>query len=519
MRRSTPGPRGNKLDRRAFLAAATAAAAGGLYGPRTALAQPTPRRGGRLRLGLSQGSSNDTLDPRTFLDTNMYTIGFTLGNALVELTPEKEPVPELAESWEVSNDSRKWVFRIRQGVTFHNGKPLTPADVVYSLRRQRAEESRSLAKAFLADVTDIRADGQNVVIELANGDADIPTILAVYQLPIIPEGWDRWDRFMGTGAYVLQSFQPGGKMVAVRNRDYWKENAAWYERVEMETITDRAVREEALVEGLVDAIENVNFLTFDRYRNNPDFTALETQGARFITTVMDVRKRPFDDVNVREAMKYAVSRQDIIDKVIGYAVQGNDHPVPPSDPFFHSELPQREFDPRRARRLLSDAGLDSLNVALHASEAAFTGGLDTAIIMQDAASLGNINLRVKREEADGYWSRVWMQQPYVESFWTLRPTPAMMFTVAFSCGSPSAEAYWCDDRFTTALTAAKVETDFNKRKQHFWDLQEITSKEGGNIIPAFISDLDIYSNRIAGIRRDGVARLMGFRVAERTWFA
>lgn len=510
--------RGASVDRRHFLQAGAAAAAGLIAPSGEAMAQGAPRRGGRLRIGLSQGNSDDILDPRTWLDTNMYTIGFTLGNALVELAPDKEPIPELAESWEGSRDARRWAFRIRQGVEFHNGKSLTPADVVFSLKRQRAAESKSLAKAFLADVTDIRADGQNVVIELERGDADIPAIMAVYQLPIIPDGWDRWDQFIGTGPYVLQEFQPGGRMAAIRNRNYWKENTAWYDRVDLTTISDGTAREEALANDQVDAIENVDFLTFDRYRDNPDFTALETRGARFITTVMDARTKPFDDPKVREAMKYAVARQDIIDKVIGYAIQGNDHPVPPTDPFFHSELPQRDFDPRRARRLLADAGYDTLSVALHASEAAFTGGIDTAVIMQDAASLANINLRVKKEAADGYWSKVWMQKPYVQSFWNLRPTPAMMFTVAFACGSPSAEAFWCDERITSALAAAKVESEFDRRKQHFWDLQELTSREGGNIIPAFISDLDIFAKKIGGVRSDGVARMLGFRVAERTWF-
>ena len=505
------------LDRRTFLKT-TAAAGGSLTLPGSAGAQQTPKSGGTLRLALSQGGSNDTLNPATWLDTNLYTIGYSVGNTLVELTPDKRPIPELAESWEGSRDSKKWVFRIRQGVEFHNGKTLTPQDVVYSLQLHRSEHSKSLAKAFLADVTDIRAEGQNVIIEHATGDADIPVILSVYQLVIIPEGWTNWTTFMGTGAYRMESFQPGGTMTATRNPNYWKPDRAWYDALEFSTNSNLQAREEALLSGTVDAIDNVNFLVFDKYRNSQDFTALETTGGRFITTVMDVRKPPFDNVDVRQAMKYAVSRSDIIDKVIGYAVQANDPPVPPTDPFFHTELPQRPFDPKKARWHLRKAGLDQLSVTLSASETAFTGGIDTGIIMQDAAHISGINLRVKQEKADGYWSNVWMQKPYVESYWTLRPTPAMMYSVAIACGSPSAEAFWCDERATSALRAAKVEADFDRRKQHFWDLQELTSNEGGNIIPAFISDLDLYSKRLGGVQQDGVARMMGFRIAERTWF-
>lgn len=274
-----------------------------------------------------------------------------------------------------------------------------------------------------------------------------------------------------------------------------------------------------MLSGRVDAIDNLNFLTFDKYRDDPKYQALETQGGRYVTTVMDVRKAPFNNPDIREAMKYATSRTDIIEKVLGYATIGNDHPVPPTDPFFHTELPQRPYDPRKARWHLEQAGLDSLRVRLSASETAFTGGIDTATIMQDSASLCNIDLRVNREEADGYWSKVWMQKPYVQSFWTLRATPAMMYSVAFACGAPSAEAYWCNDQFTQILAQAKVETDFATRKQQFWDLQEITSAQSGNIIPAFISDLDVFSNKLGGIASDSVARMLGFRITERSWFA
>lgn len=483
------------MDRREFIAGATGVVAASLSFPTISHAQ-TPQRGGRLRLGLSQGGNTDTLDSTTWADTNMYMIGYALGNNLVELGPDKTPIPELAESWDSSDGSKRWSFKIRKGVEFHNGKLMTPEDVVFSIQRHLTPESKSFVKSFLSKVTDLRVDGDNVLIELSEGDADMPWIMSSYQLLIMPEGFNNPADFVGTGAYRLEQFQPGGRFRATRNRNYWKADRGWFDSVEFTTIPNLADREQALVDGQVDAIDNVNFLTFDKYRDNSDYQALETRGGRFVTTVMDVRKGPFKDPDVREAMKYSVSRNDIIEKVLGYATVGNDHPVPPTDPFFHTDLPQRPFDPKKARWLLEKAGYDLLRIRLSASETAFTGGIDTAILMQDSASLCNIDLRVTREPSDGYWSKVWMQKPYVQSFWTLRATPAMMYSVAFACGAPSAEAYWCNDQFTQILAAAKIETDFDKRKQQFWDLQEITNAQSGNIIPAFISDLDLYSRKV-----------------------
>lgn len=468
---------------------------------------------------MSAASTTDTLDPITYLDLNTFTMGFTLGNNLVEMTPGKEAVPELAEAWDSSNNSSRWAFRIRRGVEFHNGKTLTPADVVYSLNRHRAETSKSLSKSFLANVTDIRADGQNVVVEMSTGDADMPAIMGVWGMQITPEGFEDWGRYVGTGPYQLQRFEAGKIFAARRNPNYWKQDRAWFDEVEFIALPDLKRREQALLDRRVDAIDRVDFLTFDRFKAAPGFNTVESEGARFITFAMDVRKRPFSDPNIREALKYAVSRQDIIDKVLGYATLANDHPVPATDPFHHSELPQRHYAPKRTRALLADSDLDMLRLRLSASETAFTGGLDTATLMQDYAAPGNIDLRVTQENPDGYWSNVWMKKPYVESFWNMRPTPGMMFTVAFSCGGASAEAYWCNDQFMSSLTAARVETDFNTRKQHFWDLQEICHRDSGNIIPAFLSDLDVYSNTLGGIGQDKFSRMLGLRIAERAWFA
>ena len=440
------------MERRTFIHGGVGLAASALL-PNSALAN-TPRRGGRLRIGMSAASTTDTLDPITYLDLNTFCMGFTLGNNLVEMTPGKEPIPELAEEWDSSDQSRRWAFRIRKGVEFHNGKTLTPSDVVYSLNRHRAESSKSLSKSFFANVTDIRADGQNVVIEMSQGDADMPAIMALWAMQITPEGFEDWQNYVGTGPYRLQRFEAGRNFRATRNPNYWKTDRGWFDEVEYIAIPDLQAREAALEDGRVDAIDRVNFLTFDRFKAKPEYSAIESEGARFVTLAMDVRKKPFSDPNVREALKLLVARQDIIDKILGYATVANDHPVPATDPFHHSELPQRPYDPKRARALLEDAGFDLLRLRLSASETAFAGGLDTAVLMQDYAAAGNIDLRITQENPDGYWSNVWMQKPFIQSFWNMRPTPGMMFAVAFSCGGASAEAFWCNDQFMSSLAAA-----------------------------------------------------------------
>jgi len=507
------------ITRRRVLGTVPAVAAAPLLSPFGAMAQEQPRRGGTLRVGWADGSTDDSLDPTTYVAANTYMTSFTLGNCLIELTPDKTPIPELAESWESSFGARVWAFRIRQGVEFHNGKTLTPEDVVYSLNLHVGEDSNSSAKAFLASVSRIYADGQEVIVELSSGDADIPAILADFHFPIVPEGFTDWNNFIGTGPYILESWEPAVRFTANRNPNYWKPDRAWFDRVECTVINDLADRRAAFMAGEVDFIDEVDFVTFNRFTQDPAIVALESPGNSYVCSVMDVRKAPFDNVNVRRALKAAAPRQDTIDKILGYAEKANDHPVPSTDPFHHSELPQREFDPDQAQFYLRQAGIDHLSVALHGADAAFTHAVDQGVLFQDTAGLAGIEIDVVERPDDGYWNNVWMQEAFTQVFWFVRPTPGMMYSVAYACGAAWNDSFWCDETFNDLLAASKIETEFQARKQIYWDMQELMHNDGGVVIPAFRSSLEAHSAKLKGIEATAFGRLAGFRLAERGWFA
>ncbi|MEO1198752.1 MAG: hypothetical protein AAFX39_05895 [Pseudomonadota bacterium] len=158
-------------------------------------------------------------------------------------------------------------------------------------------------------------------------------------------------------------------------------------------------------------------------------------------------------------------------------------------------------------------------VELSAADPAFPNAVDVAVLMQESGTPAGIDATVKREPNDGDWSNVWMQKPYVVSNWTTRPTPGMMFSVAFACGAPWAEAYWCNDQFEQLMKAGQTETDFAKRRQIYWDMQELASNDGGNVIFAFPTDLDAYHESVGGAEPDGGNRLMGARISERVWIS
>ncbi|MCP4332217.1 MAG: twin-arginine translocation signal domain-containing protein, partial [Gammaproteobacteria bacterium] len=161
------------LSRRKFLSAAMAMGVGAmapaLY---SEAAHAAPKKGGRLRQGLTGGATSDVLDPGQILDSYMQSLQFgQLRNNLTEVAANGELVGELAESWEANADATQWVFKIRQGVEFHNGKTMNSQDVVDSLQHHLGEKSTSAAAGILTGVDNVKADGKNtVVVSLKGGD-------------------------------------------------------------------------------------------------------------------------------------------------------------------------------------------------------------------------------------------------------------------------------------------------------------------------------------------------------------
>lgn len=509
------------MSRRTF--AQGAAATGLVLGlaPRSIAA--APKKGGLFRLGVSGGSVSASLDPATY-GTSTTQIGMlAVCNSLCEVDHTGNVVPELAESWETSPDARVWTFRLRKGIEFHNGKPLTAEDVVASYNHHRGEDTKSGAKTILSGVKDIRTDDPyTVVFELESGNADFPFVTTDYHLLVFPsdEGRIDWRSGVGTGGYRLVEFEPGIRMVLKRHPDYWKENRAHFDDVQMININDSTARTNALAAGDVDAINNVDVKTVHLLKRRPGVEIDEVTGTQHYTMPMFTDVAPFEDVNVRLALKYAIDRQALVDTVLsGYGRVGNDSPITPANRFFNDEMEQRTYDPDRAKHHLKKAGHDTLTVDLHASDAAFTGAVDTAVLFQEHAAKANITVNVIQEPQDGYWSNVWLKKPFVMSYWNGRPTEDAMFSLAYAAEAPWNDAHWKNERFNELLVAARAELNEDKRREMYYEMQEIVKDDGGTIIPMYASYVYAHSDRVAHGPLAANRALDGWKAIERWWMA
>ena len=509
------------INRRRFLQGTAAGAIAASLPLGGALA--APKRGGHLRVAKGHGQTTDTLDPGQWENGYMLALGFGIHGFLTEVAPDGSLAPELAESWEASDDAVVWRFKIRQGVTFHDGKPLTVEDVVASINHHRGEDSTSAAGPIVEPIQEITTEGgDTVVFTLNGGNADFPFILSDYHLAICPASGDGidWKSGNGCGAYKLKNFTPGVSSEFERDPNHWRDDVGWFDSVEMLAIVDQNARTTALVSGDVHAIDRVDLKAAGLLARNESVEIQSVAGTQHYTFAMSTNKDPYTDNNIRQALKYAINREELVEKILfGFGSVGNDHPIGQGQRFFNSELEQKTYDPDQAKWYLKQAGMDSLSVALHTSEAAFSGATDAGVLFQNSAKEAGIELNVVREPKDGYWSDVWMKDPFTAVYWGGRPVEDQMFATAYQCGAAWNDSFWCNDRFDELLVSARAELDEDKRRQMYWEMQDIVANQGGVVIPMFANYVFATNKDIGHGELASNWDMDGERWMSRWWFA
>ena len=487
----------------------------------------TPKSGGTFRTALGHGSTTDSLDPATAENDFTTTVIYSRGNHLTEVDNTGKLVPDLAESYETS-DAKTWVFNLRPGVEFHNGKSLTPEDVIATLNYHRAEDSKSAAKGLVTQIADIRKDGANqVVIELEAGNADFPYILSDYHLMIMASvdgAVDGQAPDNGTGGYVVENYEPGVRATFTRNPNYFKAGRAHFDAVELYSILDTTARQNAVMNGDVEYSGDIDPKTVALLGRVPTLNILETTGTQHYTFPMRLNVEPFGNYDLRMALKYAIKRQELVDKILlGHGAPGNDVPVNASMPFFNTELPVHEFNPELAAEHYKKSG-HSGPIQLSAADAAFAGAVDAAQLIAASAKEAGIDIEVVREPSDGYWSNVWNKKGWCACYWSGRPTQDWMYSSAYTSDTEWNDTAWTSTeaatKFNDLVVAARSETNEDARKSQYWEAQALLQNDGGAIVGMFANYIAAHAKTLA--HDEAVAANWandGNKAQERWWYA
>lgn len=476
----------------------------------------TPTKGGSIRMASNLHGPDDQLDPALFTSNIDYTRGRATYNSLLQHSNELVPQPELAESFEPNSTATEWTFKIRKGVEFHDGAPLTADDVVYSMSRHLGDDSKSVIKSVLASVKEWKKVGTHEVKAIMNTpNADLPTLLGMFQTKIIKNGTIGAGN--GTGPFKMDAFEPGVKSVHSRNQNYWREGAN-LDAIEITAITDPVARVNALISGDIQMATAIDPKAFKQVEAAKKVTLLSKPAAFQVAICCLKNTPPGESDDFVKGMQYIQDRERIVEKILkGKGSIGNDTPIMSahgSD--FCAELAQRMYDPDKAKYHFKKAGVSSAEIF----SAPVTSGVEDVVLLTQAnCDKIGFDLRIKRVPTDGYYGAVWMKEPLNVVTWNMRPTANSQMAIQFGPGATWNDTFWNNDRMGELLTASLSELDTDKRHAMYCEMQTLIHEGSGMVIPAFSNINDGIADNIMGMPSVPLGQLGGCEWPEFIWLA
>jgi peptide/nickel transport system substrate-binding protein len=324
-----------------------------------------------------------------------------------------------------------------------------------------------------------------------------------------------FDPPVGTGPFKFESWTRGERSLFVRHDEY-RDGLPYLDELEFISLNDPNSRVSALQSGQVDALSQVDLTLVDAISGDSSLTLLEKDGANYTNIYMQCNADPFTNNDIRQALRYAIDRQQIIDNALrGKGRLGNDLPCW-FDPDFASDIPQREYDPERAKSLLKKAGAEGLAVTLNTSDTS-PAMLESSTLYVEHAKAAGIKVTLKRWPTDQYFSNAWNKVPFAADNWGGRPL-ASQINVGYLKTSPFNESRFFDEDFAKLVKQAFATTDEDKRKQLMVDAQQISWDRGGELVWGFLPVLDAVKTNVRGIT-PSVIRSMGNYDFRQAWLA
>jgi peptide/nickel transport system substrate-binding protein len=459
---------------------------------------------GPLRVATAGGSAGDTIDPgspRTPADLLRI---LCLNETLYELDGKTfKAIPRIAESHTSNKAGDEWTINLRQGVKFHDGRPVTAEDVLFTITRllDPKNEAVGTARMQVIDMDKTKVlDKQRIQFVLKVPTPEFPTYaLSGTGGGIVPADYKGPENHIGAGPWRLESFEPGEQSVFVRFDEHYRKVPECKELVIVD-LSDDAARINALQSGQVHAINNVPFGQVDQIKNMPGMKIHEGPTGLYHVWSMRVDKAPFDDVRVRQAMRLAINRQQLVDVALsGHGEVGHDM-YSRFDSCYPEDLAKtRVRDLEQARALLQEAGKTGVKIELTTANIAPGVVAASEIIVQNAKEAG-FDMKLRQVDSGTLEAR--------STEWTFAPNtlPSQPFswTSAILDGPDAGEAWnfthFSDKEYNKLYEQMVNEFDLEARCTPIQEMYKIQFERGGQIIPYFTNVVDAYSDKVTGFR-------------------
>jgi peptide/nickel transport system substrate-binding protein len=470
--------------------------------PSTKAVSGKAKKGGTLKAGLSGGSTGDTLNALTPVQSTDFARTMNLFEPLTVFGAAGPVENVLAEEVTPNQDATTWTIRLRPGITWHNGKPLTADDVIYTLQvitNPKAPMPGATALT-LVDVQGLKKlDELTVSVPCSQPFSVLPQALAAWYLNVVPAGYDPVHppaHPVGTGPFKFKSFTPGTESLFTRNENYWQSGLPYADALVISDFADESSQVNALISGDANVIDLLSYASIAPVQSAGQ-NILISKTSAFTNIYMDRSKPPFNDVRVTQALRLCCDRPQMLTEIFGgHGVIGNDVFAIASPDYDHA-IPQRQQDIPQAKYLLKQAGQEHLSVSLLTAPIA-QGTVELAEVFAQNASLAGAKINLNRttpgiEFGPGYPNFLFGQDYTIYTGYIMQ--------VAFNNvpGAPYYETHFVDPHYVDLYKEALSTVDDAKRYEIEHEMQLIDWQQGGDIIPYFYPTIDGYSSGVGGV--------------------
>jgi len=440
-------------------------------------------------------------------DGQVFSLNSSMYEYLVEINTETgELDPVLATSWETT-DGKRWIFTLREGVTFHDGSTFDAEDVKFTIERTQDPTLGHLKKNDFSIVESIEIiDSYTVAINLKESRPTFIYLMTDYNMPILSSDYDYANKGeskpMGTGPFKMEQMIPKESALLVKNSEYWDPELPKLDKILIYFVPDIEASVSMLEADRVDIVPFVTPVIKNRLASSDELSVIAPyQEHRFISLVQGME--PFDDNRVRLAFKYAMDPAIIAKSVtqmeLNNGVFYNEVPVM-NNQAEYLDLPLRERNIEKSKELLAQAGYpDGVTVDLYfASDHPF--GKELSQTIKELSKPAGFNIELKGYTRDIYLSQYWLKAPMCITGWGARADISMLLNYAFRSDAPWNESHINNPEVDALIDKIKAEVDPDVRLGYYHELQKIFYEEG-TVINVQVPYLVAINNRVVNYKQ------------------
>jgi peptide/nickel transport system substrate-binding protein len=471
-------------------------------GPST---EGSPIAGGALTVGMLSLGKSETLSPLATLNLPDFARVLNLYDCMFAQQAGGAASNSLVESAETNADSTVWNLKLRQGVTWHDGKPFTADDIVYTIQESwgSADNLFNGGLAQIVDFAGVRKNGElEVTVPLKMGVAKFPTIACFVNCAVVQDGNKDFNNGIGTGPFKLESFEAGKRSVFTRNENYWDDGGPYVDQLIIDSsFSSDDARTNALLAGQVDVLPQASFTLAKANAASGRMVVGNQPGPGTTPIIMRVDQGDLSNPELRRALKLIPDRGKYVDAAYaGYGTEGNDL-MGYTNQFFAENL-KGTHDPEQAKAILKKAGLEGLSLTLDTA-AAVAGMNETAALFQQDAKAAGVDIKLNTIDPATFFTAAEgvFERPFAVSYYAtgLNSIPVYYAVSALPGGIYNETHFGTPDQVSQVAAALK-EQDDTKAEQLWLDVQQTQIDDGGYIVPSNFNYVDGYGLNVRGIQ-------------------